>query len=225
MCTTSLTPVGMMHAKHYLEMITNLSNQYDYCPVRYVFAVNPINPDGFGGTTNPFATGDPLSLAVLDRDPYVEIDGAIIDQKLTVLSPAVLHDVLLGMAKSDASVALFWTSEGLNTLGKALGTDIIPKKTQTYSPPRNAAYLFKYNGGESFTPPSAPDEYVQCFNYANGGVSRDNFTNKFWCGYGPNGNLSIPESDFEKLHAKICALDGSDFTATTSPPNYYGYCK
>lgn len=225
MCTTSLTPVGKMHAKHYLEMTTNLTTREDFCPVRVVYAVNPINPDGNGGTTNPFATGDPLSLAVADRDPYVTVGDERIDQKLQIVDREWFHAILVSLAKSPTSTALFWTSEGLHDLGEALGTQIIPKKTQTYSPPRNATYIFVYDGDEGFLPPLKADEYVQCFNYASGGRPQDNFENKFWCGYGSNGNLSVPEADFERLHAKICRLDDPDFVKTTTPPNYYGYCK
>jgi hypothetical protein len=223
-CTTALKPVGKGHANLYVEMITSLEMKKDFCPVSFVFSINPIKPDGFGGTTNPFFTGKPLSKAVMNLDPIVEIAGDIIDEKLTVVSPQVLHDKLIGIAKSGASAALFWTSDGLHDLGVALGTDIIPVKTPSVSPPRNAAYIFKYNGSDTFLPPAKPDEYVQCFNYATGGRDADNFTNKFYCGFGPNGNLSIPESDLDKLHGRICAPDDPDFKKITTPPNYYGYC-
>jgi hypothetical protein len=223
-CTTALKPVGMKHANLYVEMITSLKMKTDFCPLRFVFSVNPINPDGFGGTTNPFFTGKPLSNAVMNLDPIVEIAGHVIDEKLTVVSPQALHDMLIGITKSGTSAALFWTSDGLHDLGIALGTDIIPVKTPSVSPPRNAAYIFKYNGGDTFLPPAKPDEYVQCFNYATGGRAADNFTTKFYCGFGPNGNLSIPDGDLDKLHGRICAPDDADFKRINTPSNYYGYC-
>jgi hypothetical protein len=34
------------------------------------------------------------------------------DQKLTVVDPQALQDILIGVTKSGASAALFWTSEG-----------------------------------------------------------------------------------------------------------------
>jgi hypothetical protein len=225
LCTTSLTPVGMEHADLYLEMITSLEIKEDFCPIKYVYAVNPINPNGFGGTTNPFFTGKPLSDTVMNLDPIVDIDGKRIDQNLTVVDPRVLHAVLIGIAKSGASTALFWTSEGLHNLGVALGTDIIPVKTPSASPPRNAAYVFRYHGGNAFAPPARPAEYVQCFNYAKNGSAADNFTNKFFCGYGPNGNLDVPTKDFDKLQGRICSPDAPDFKKITTPANYYGYCE
>jgi hypothetical protein len=223
-CTTSLTDVGKEHADLYVEMITSLEAKEELCPVKAVYSVNPINPDGHGGTTNPFFTAKPLANELMDLDPIVEISGEILDQKLTVASPQILHDILIAIAKSGASAALFWTSEGLHDLGEALGTDIIPKKTPSVSPPRNAAYIFRYNGGNDFSPPPKADQYVQCFNYAVGGKPEKNFTNRFYCGYGPNGNLSVPESDFDQLHGRICSPDAPDFKKK-APANYYGYCE
>ena len=221
-CTTALEPVGKEHADLYTEMITSFELAQDYCPVGFVYSVNPVNPDGFGGTTNPFYTGRPLANTVMNLDPLIEIGGDIIDQKLTVVKPAVLHDVLLGIAKSGSSVALFWTSEGLHALSLALGTDIIPEKTATVSPPRNAAYVFKYNGGSEFIPPPKPDEYIQCFNYASFSRASDNFTSKYYCGYGSHANLSVPEKDFDKLHGRICA---TALLTKVEAADYYGYCE
>jgi hypothetical protein len=224
-CTTALTSSGMMHANLYVEMVTNLEKTEDFCPVKYVVAVNPINPDGFGGTTNPFKTGKPLSNIVMNLDPTVEVGGDRIDQNLKVVAPATMKSLVIGMTKSGASAAVFWTSEGLHALGLALGTDVIPAKTDTVSPPRNAAYIFRYNGGPNLIPPAKAAEFVQCFNYAKGNKAADNFSNKFFCGDGTNGNLSVPEADFAKLHGRICNRTAADFKKTTSPVGYYGYCE
>jgi hypothetical protein len=53
----------------------------------------------------------------------------------------------------------------------------------------------------------------------------DNFTNRFFCGDGPNGNLSVPAIDYDKLHGRICNRNAADFKKTTNPAGYYGYCE
>src|SRR5277367_3372809 len=92
-----------------------------------------------------------------------------------------------------------------------LGTEIIPKKGGP-TPPRNAAYIFRIDGTGAFLPPSKIHEFVQCFNYAKGAKAKNNFTNRFYCGKGSNGNLDVPESDFDRLHGRICATGAPDFT-------------
>ena len=223
-CTTKLTPVGMEHADLYVEMIANLENKEHFCPLAAAYAVNPINPDGAGGTTNPYYTGKPLANTLFDLNPYIEVDGKRIDQKLKEINVQSLYTALIQIAKADQSVALFWTSEGLHDLGAFLGSDIIPKKTPSVSPPRNAAYIFRYDGNNGYTPPAEPDEFVQCFNYAVGGKAKNNFINRFYCGYASNANLQVPESDFDQLHGRICSPYASDFIKK-APVNYYGYCE
>src|SRR5689334_22825298 len=131
----------MGHANLYVEMITSLEKKKDLCPVRFVFSINPIKPDGSGGTTNPFFTGKPLSKAVMNLDPIVEIAGDRMDEKLTVVKQKQLHDMLIGITKSGASAAVFWTSDALHDLGVALGTDIIPVKTPSVSPLKCGLHL------------------------------------------------------------------------------------
>jgi hypothetical protein len=224
-CTTALTKVGKEHADLYNEMITNFEMIHDYCAVKYVYSVNPILPGGFaGGTTNPFETARPLANDVMNLDPLIKIGDDIIDEFLTVVEPQMLKVILLGHAEVGASSALFWTSDGLHDLGLALGTDIIPEKTEVpkFSPPRNAAYVFKFFEGErseGFIPPSKPDEYVQCFNVKpEGGISTD----KYYCGKNNgHGSLSVPEKDFDSLHGRICATAG----LPGETADYYGYCE
>ena len=227
-CQTALTPVGMMHADLYLEMTTNLATQEDFCPVKVVYAVNPINTGNnggeFGGTTNPYFTGKPLSDAVMNAAPIVDIDGKKIDEYLKNVAPATLKSIMLGITKSGASVAIFWTSQGLHTLGLALGTDRVPDKAKGATPPRNAAYIFKYNGGDKLVQPTSATEFVQCFNYAIGGDPKNNFAKKYYCG-SSNGNLDVPEADFDRLEGRICSPGASGFTKITSPGGYFGYCK
>src|SRR5882672_11350122 len=38
-CTTALTPVGMLHANLYLEMVKSLELTQNLCPIKYVYAV------------------------------------------------------------------------------------------------------------------------------------------------------------------------------------------
>jgi hypothetical protein len=233
-CSTILTPVGMKHADLYRdEMIPNFTTAQDYCPVGFVFSVNPILPNGHdGGTTNPYFTGNPLAENVTGDPPIVTIGDDIIDEYLTVVTPEELHEVLLGITKSGSSAALFWTSQGLHDLGKALGSDVIPVKNNALGvPPRNAAYIFKYNGGDEFVPPAKATEYVQCFNVkvSNGGniqfYPNDSTPQlRYYCGRPlEHGSLDakITESQFPLLHAKICATDGLTPTGTGG---YFGYC-
>jgi hypothetical protein len=224
LCSTALTPVGMMHANLYVEMVANLEMKEDFCPLRGIYAVSPIKPDGSGGTTNPFQTGKPLADALTDLDPFVDIDGKGLDQNLKVADRRILHTILISAARSGASSALFWTSEGLRDLGEALGTQVIPAKGGG-SPPRNAAYLFKYNGGEKLVQPKSATEYVQCFNYTNNGDPKRNFGSRFYCGAPNNGNLSTPEKDFDKLHARICDLNDPGFKKMDASSGYLGYCE
>jgi len=223
-CTTKLTPIGMEHANLYLEMISNLENKENFCRLAAVYAVNPILPNGDGGTTNPYFTGDPLANDLFDLNPYVDVLDNGIDQNLKQFDHEALFTALIQIAKASGSVAFFWTSEGLHDLGIFLGTEIIPKKGGP-TPPRNAAYIFRFDGTGAFLPPSKTDEFVQCFDYAKGGKAKNNFTNRFYCGRGSNSNLDVPQSDFDKLHGRICAPGTADFTRVTNPPDYYGYCE
>ena len=76
----------MEHAGLYTEMITNFEMTQDYCPVKYVYSVNPILAEWFGvGTTNPFETARPLANDVMNLDPLIKIGDDIIDEYLTVV--------------------------------------------------------------------------------------------------------------------------------------------
>ncbi|HTJ64631.1 MAG TPA: hypothetical protein VL899_12550 [Alphaproteobacteria bacterium] len=225
-CYTTLTVHGKQHADMYLEMVTAIGARDNFCPVRVVYAVNPINPNGAGGTTNPYKTGAPLSRAVSpDRNPYVTVLDKRLDQNFKDASPTEFHAILVSLAKANISTAVFWTSEGLHNLGLALGSPIIPDKAKGNTPPRNAAYVFRYKGDETFAAPVKADEYVQCFNFTNNGNPGDDFGTKFYCGTASNGNLEVPESQFENLHGRICNTLVAGFKKTPDLPGYSGFCE
>ncbi len=195
-------------------------------PCKVGLTGNPILPNGSGGTTNPFETARPLANDVMNLDPLIKIGDDIIDEYLTVVEPETLKIILLGHAEVGWSSALFWTSDGLHDLGEALGTDIIPEKTEVPkdSPPRNAAYVFQYFEGsesEGFIPPDKFDEYIQCFNIdPSHHISTDN---RYYCGKNNgHGSLSVPDdpNDLIKVHGRICATAG----LMGETADYYGYC-
>jgi hypothetical protein len=220
---TELTPVGMEHANLYIEMITAFELRQNYCPVKFVYAVNPFKPGGETGTTNPYFTARPLANILTNLNPIIEIDNKRIDEFLETsnIGPVRFRDVMLDKVEGGSSVALFWTSQGLPDLGEAIVPGFnIP---ETPKPPRNAAYVFQYNGSGSFIAPLKTDQYVQCFNWATFRAAGDMSSTKYWCGTPDNGNLSssIAAKYLYKLHGRICATD--DLIPITQI-GYYGYC-
>jgi hypothetical protein len=216
----------MEHADLYLEMIENLQDEKNFCRLGAVYAVNPILPNGGGGTTNPYLTGKPLANDLFDINPYIQVLDVGIDEHLKAFDQEALRSALFSVLNIPQSVAFFWTSEGLHDLGVFLGTENIPAKSPG-SPPRNAAYILKYDGSGGFLPLDEPQQYIQCFNYAKDGKSKNNFTNKYYCGNLDNGDLKVPAGfdQWEKLHARICDRNAPDFTPITKPTGYYGYCE
>jgi len=219
-----LKPVGMEHASLYVEMITAFQIIKDYCPVGAVYAVSRIKPGGIIGTTNPFFTARPLATVIMNANPIEKIDNLPIDEFLepSNIGAVRFRDVMLDKVEQGKSVALFWTSDGLPDLGEAIAPGFnIPA---TPKPPRNAAYIFKYNGSEGFIASPEPNADVQCFNWANFRAAGDMSSYKYWCGNINNGNLSDGDDlkpYLYKLHGRIC--DTSTLTPVTEP-GYYGYC-
>jgi hypothetical protein len=152
------------------------------------------------------------------------------------------------------SSAIFWTSEGLNVLGQAIVPGFtgipgcsVPPPDDTKCPadkgtaPRNAAYVFVFNGS-GFDPPDIT-QYVQCFNVritkfstpptlegpptvTTGGETT------YWCGNGGRGTGNLPAtSSLESLDATFKGLDllqGKICDTSSLPgrdPNYYGFCQ
>jgi hypothetical protein len=243
-CTTKLKPTGTEHANLYVEMITSFEGIKNYCPVATVYSVNPVLPTGGGGTNNPFYTARPLANTVMNADPIITIGGMNLDEFLTKVLPPTLLDELKNKMTS-GSAAVFWTSDGLHDLGKAIvpGFEGIPVKNKAEGvPPRNAAYVFEYDAENGvFDPPSVPPsnstQYVQCFNFASFRAAGSVSSTKYYCGKAlPAGSISgsIGDASLYKLHGRICdtlCTSVSDTcpsplkTVTESPANYYGYCE
>jgi hypothetical protein len=233
---TVLTPVGMQHANLYSEMLTSFEITQDFCPVRYVYAVNPTKPPSEGGgtgTTNPKFTARPLANIVMNLDPIITLNGVNIGEFLTPAAAASdFQEEMINKAAGGSSVAVFWTSQGLHALGEAIapGTNLPVKDDPTLgTPPRNAAYVFAYfinsEGFPAFRVITNVKQYVQCFNT---GTFTSNFSpDQYYCGKNTS-NLSelISKSDLYKLHGRIC--DTAHLKAITPPPpqgTYYGYCQ
>jgi hypothetical protein len=150
-----------------------------------------------------------------------------------------LRAELITNANSGWSSAVFWTSQGLNILGQAivpgftsiLGCSTLPPKAicEDLKPPRNAAYVFAFNGS-GFDPPDSVTRYVQCFNvHIDFSVSPSKLIgpagNTYYCGNGEDrtGNLpEISEANLPMLQGKIC--DTSDLTGA-SQRGYFGSCQ
>ena len=131
-----------------------------------------------------------------------------------------LRNELISRADKGLSTAIFWTSQGLNVLGQAItGRDIVdipgcsepPKpgtKCDKDKAPRNAAYVFEFNGENAFDLIVPGNKYVQCFDvrinkFCIPGdphptppelegpptVTTTGETTTYWCGNGGVGNL------------------------------------
>jgi hypothetical protein len=236
-CSTKLKPTGTEHADLYVEMITSFENLQNYCPVTTVYSVNPVLPAGGGGTNNPFYTARPLANAVMNADPIITIGGMKLDEYLSEVTPLALRDELITRMKSGGSAAVFWTSDGLHDLGNAIVPDFegIPVKNKADGvPPRNAAYVFVYDGQSGFDPPTNSTQYVQCFNWANFRAAGDVSSTKYFCGKakaaGSIGD-SIGDEHLYKLHGRICDTCTTSSDTCPSPlmtvdsADYYGYCE
>ena len=90
-----------------------------------------------------------------------------------------LRDELISNAGGGLSSAIFWSSQGLNVLGQAIAGKAIvdipgcsepPSTPGTKCPadkgvaPRNAAYVFVFNGENAFDLIAPGNKYVQCFD-------------------------------------------------------------
>lgn len=205
------------------------------CYVR-ALAENILNPDLVCG-------GSPALSGVL---PLMQLDnsGKLYEYLGTTKAERQANDKsatgdqlraeLVANASLGLSSAVFWTSQGLPTLGTAIAGDAsIPPKIQgngDSGPPKNAVYIFEYAGG-TLNPPESLTRYVQCFNIDVNHPTSSPGGTKYYCrkGVGADrdsasiGNRGdLPEiTDFPSLVGHICD--------TTNLPlvkeNYYGPCQ
>jgi hypothetical protein len=264
-----LTSVGQQHAFLYPAMVADFGGANSYCPVAFVYSTYEINPDKGQGTSNPYETARPLAIAACYNFPNVssaslatcnffprtalenggklyEYLGANKSEQGTPLAgisatgPQLLKE-LTGRAVTDGvSIAIFWTSQGLNVLGQAIvpgftgipGCSKLPAtdECKKLKAPRNAAYVFVFNGS-GFDAPEAITQYVQCFNvHINFAVSPSKLVGPsgttYYCGNGDDGTGSLPsigkQEGLDSLLGQIC--DTSKLIAT-GPRGYYGYCQ
>ncbi len=230
----ALTPTGKAHAALYPKMIRDLQAANDFCPITRVYSPtiapkqsttkDPCSPN-CASATNAFDTATPSANEFMSsKPPIIAVGGYQLyeflgnsngkapsegDTNYSTAAAFALREELLATANRNESSAIFWTSEGLHVLGGAIISESsgVPPKTDTYSPPRNAVYLFKAKDSapniKSFsdTPPPLPSSrYVQCFNHVEPDVSKfpspgflpDKYPpNKYACGFGSiQSNLS-----------------------------------
>ena len=94
---------------------------------------------------------------------------------VSATGPQLLEE-LISRADSGLSTAIFWSSQGLNVLGQAIAGGAVdipgcsepPKSGECPAakgkPPRNAAYVFEFNGNNAFDLITPVNKYVQCFD-------------------------------------------------------------
>jgi hypothetical protein len=264
-----LTLAGQQHADLYPAMVADFGAANDYCPVAFVYSTYDINPDKGQGTHNPYETARPLAIAACYNFPNVssqslatcnffprtalENDGKLYEYLgadksergtplagVSATGPQLLKELVGRALTGDVSIAIFWTSQGLNVLGQAIvpGFTAIPGCSklpatdgcEKLKAPRNAAYVFVFDGS-GFEPPDAITQYVQCFNaHFDFAASSPKLIGPsggtYYCGNEDDGTGSLPpisdQEGLDSLLGKICdtsKLIGAD------PPGYYGYCQ
>lgn len=118
----------------------------------------------------------------------------------TATSTQLLAELLLNAQGTEPfiSSAIFWTSEGLHTLGEAIATGTnIPKKG-AHTPPRNAVYVLEYHGGTFNVVDGTPNlqRYLQCFNINPMGL----LSEEYYC---KRGDIQT-RVDVTQLQGKVC---------------------
>lgn len=245
----ALTPTGRAHAALYPKMIRDFEAARGFCAVKKVYATtkalkpgtstakDPCSPN-CASATNAFDTATPSANEFMSSKPPITAVGGYElyeflgnsngkapseeNTKYSTAEAIALQEELLATANRNESSAIFWTSEGLHVLGGAIigKSSGVPRKTDTYSPPRNAVYLFTTTESapniKSFsdtTPPLPSDPpYVQCFNHVEPETSKfptpgflpgDYPPNHYACGFGSaQSNLGGKPPD----NCNACAL-------------------
>jgi hypothetical protein len=185
----TLTAAGVAHADLYIEMLDKFQQEKStYCPIKVVYALNPVNADGTVGTSNPYWTANPLAqltqATMEDPNPIINVQGMKLIEFLDGgVGPKFLEDIKSNINDS-RSVAIFWTSDGMCKVAQTLGLALPGYTCQEGSkPPRNSVFRFNYDAAtQKFT--TITTKYTQCFNYNK---LADNFTpNTYYCQYSFN---------------------------------------
>jgi len=234
---SGLTEVGTQHAFLYPEMVADFGGAKNYCPVTFVYSTYEINPDNGQGTKNPYDTARPLAIASCYNFPNVSSQSLATcpffprtslenGEKLyeylgtkdsekglpkagkSATFEDLRAELLSNTSQTGLSSAIFWTSDGLNALGQAIGAgyDGIPKKIRDANgktlsaPPRNAVYVFEYQNG-ALEPPTNVKQYLQCFNV---NASNQIGGTTYYCRLGGNLPETLDSKDIPSIRGKIC---------------------
>jgi hypothetical protein len=215
----TLSASGVAHADLYVEMINKFQEEKPtYCPIKVVYALNPVNANGSIGTSNPYWTADPLAqvaqATMEDPNPIISVQGLKLTEFLDHGEAAKFLEDIKAKIDNQESVAIFWTSQGMckvaTTLGPALpGYSCVGKS----KPPRNSVFRFNYNQAtKAFNTITA--KYTQCFNYNAIG---DSFTpNTYYCQFSFNlddwkDNAGF-KTNLQQIDGRICDKNAPDPT-------------
>ncbi len=137
---------------------------------------------------------------------------------------------LFNDSRYHASVAIFWSSQGMNEVAKVLGNPIPAYSDPNYKAPRNSIYIFSDYDSNAFAETGATvtgkfntisvatndrlnlrtGTYIQCFNH---GVNSPSFP--FYCSWS-----GILGSDFLDLQGAVC--DVNKLPANSATNDYIG---
>ncbi len=184
----TLSTSGQAHAQLYIEMMKQFQQEKpDYCPIKVVYALNPVNFDGTTGTSNPYWTANPLAQVVQtnlddstqeDTNPIIAIQGIRLTEYLNHGEDEHFVADIKSKLNNQNSVAIFWTSQGMCEVAKKLGLPGLPGFTCAgkSKPPRNSLFRLNYDAStHTFT--DVTSKYAQCFNYD---ATSDKFANNIY---------------------------------------------
>lgn len=239
----TLTPTGKTHAQLYPGMVDAFRNDKGYCPVAKVYSTTTDpKPSGCikdcASATNAFFTGQPLAQAAMSgADPITSVGNnrlyeylgngdtgtdAPTNPNYSTAVAVALRAELVATANAGKSSAIFWTSQGLHTLGGVIvnGNSNVPVKNGGSLPPRNAVYVFQAAGpvgnvtGFLDSPkqdghPVPSSVYVQCYNHVEASdqfgkdpqfiaPSGDPPVQLYYCGYNFQSDLGLKPPKCEK---------------------------
>jgi len=221
----TLSTSGLAHAQLYIEMIDKFQQEKPgYCPIKVVYALNPIRFDGGAGTSNPYWTATPLAQAVEtslddstqeDTNPIITVQGLRLTEFLDHGEGDKFVEDIKGRLNNQQSVAIFWTSDGMCAVAKKLGPGIPYTCLEGNKPPRNSVFRFNYDVLEQmFT--SVTSKYSQCFNYNK---NTDSFANgTYYCQFSANLNdWEKPKypgfvNNLQEISGRICDTKDPDPT-------------